>query len=200
MTTTPNERDPSLQDMMQERFGTHANSPSPAPYLENRPAFTPALMAEAGIPAHLHRPLLSLRQWPTGPPTCSPTAASSSQRQPPTTTGTKPAASPATDRRARRRQTATARHRIGAAGDLTISAEAYIESRIILAVIAERRHTKLWAGWWREAQAIIDQVVPSRRQHLERYATMRSLVRKKRRIWNLAEHITALDPVLDQFD
>jgi len=196
----PNERDPTLQEMMVELFGNHASSPSPAPYLENRPAFTPALMAEANIPAFLHRPLLSLRQCPTGPPTCAPTAASSSQRQPPTTTGANAAASPSTDRRARHRQTATARARIGAAGDLTISAEAYIESKIILAVIGERRRTKLWAGWWREARAIIDQVVPSRRQHLERYAAMRSLVRNKRRIWKLAEHITALDPVLDEFN
>lgn len=192
---------PSLQEMMQERYGplTHPIQ-EPAPYLENRPPFTPALMAEAGIPASLHRTLLSLRQCPTGPPTCCGTPASYSPGQPPSTTGTRRAASPATDRSTRRRQAAIARSRIGAPGSLPISAEAYIESKIILAIIGERRQTKLWAGWWHEARAIIDRVVPSRRQHLERYAAMRSLVRKKRRTWKLAEHITVLDPVLDEFD
>ena len=201
MTTSPNERDPSLQQMMQERYGSLALPPlNIPPHLENRPAFTPALMAEAGIPASLHRTLLSLRPCPTGPPTCFGTPASYSPGQPPSTTGTRQAASPATDRRARRRQTHIARHRIGAPGSLPISAQAWIESKIILAIIRERRHTKLWAGWWHEARAIIDHVVPSRRQHLERYAAMRSLVRKKRRTWKLAEHITALDPLLDEFD
>ena len=199
----PNERDPSLQDMMVERYGRHATSPPPAPYLENRPAFTPALMAEAGIPPLFHRTLLSLRQCPTGPPTCWPTPASCSQRQPPTTTGTKAAAAQHTDRRARRRQTAIAKARIGAEGAPPLSPETIVEYVCIFAVINDRRHTRLWSSWQLEAhdlcQQVLDQLYPTRRQHLERYATMRALVRKKRRTWKLAEHITDLDPLLDQF-
>lgn len=196
---------PTIQAMTEERYGSLAHPhQEPAPYLDNRPPFTPALMKEAGWPACLHRTLLSLRGRPTGPATCSPTPAFSSARPAPSTTGANTTTpGPAYDRRTHRHRRAIERSRTHPDGGPPVSPETYIEHRIILAVIGDRRRTKLWAGWWKESRDIIDQVMeatnPSRRQRLEAYAAMRATVRRRRRTHILAEHITDLDGLLEAF-
>ncbi len=187
-----NERDPSLEELLTELYGPPDRDPPP-PY-EASPPLTPALLQEAGISPALHRTILTLR-----PPPPSPTPATSSAAAAPTTTGARQAPIREPDRTARRRQQAIARNRIGAPSDRPISAEAYAEWNIIMTVITERRRTKLWAGWHHEARAYIAHVIPSRRDHLDSYAAMRSLVRRRRRTWKLAEHIVDLDDTLDEF-
>lgn len=110
-----------------------------------------------------------------------------------------PRATPSRPARTDRQIRAIARNRIWATTDAPISAEAAAETLIILTVLADRRRRKDFTGWHLEAQEYIDLVIPNRRQLLEGYAHFRALIRRHRRSWILAEHITDLDDTLDRF-
>jgi hypothetical protein len=179
-----NERDPQPCHERDPGAPTHEAGPTWPPYHERDP-LTPALLAEASIPPTWLPMLRHFRAY---------SLATRNRPRPSTQPPSPPAPAPRSRPRSSR-----ASHALGAQGTLSVSAEAMAESTIIFAVINDRRAIGDFTRWWEEAQHYIDIVIPSRRHLLQRYADTRALIRRRRLVWKLAEHITDLDDTLDSF-
>lgn len=186
------ERDPLTLALLREAPPPTAPpwpTPTITPHWERDPLTLP-LLQEAYPKASAEWLHHDIGQTP--PPGTERTPSSSSARRRPQVT----------DAQAR----AIDRNRIWATTDAPISAEAKAEAHIVLSVLADRRRRATWKGeqafdgWHQEAQDTIAATIPTRRALLQDYADRRALIRRKRRSWTLAEHITALDAALDTME